>query len=82
MLVLTRKSGESIRIGNNITITVLDNSSSQIKLGIQAPTDIPIHRSEVYERIQQENRQAVLSGTVQPQMLKDLFKTDPPPGTP
>lgn len=60
MLVLTRKSGESIRIGNNIIITVLESPTGQTKIGVKAPLDVPIHREEVYNRIQQENKSALL----------------------
>ena len=59
MLVLTRKLNESIMIGNDIEITVLAVEGEQIKLGINAPKHIEIHRKEVYLSIQQENNQAV-----------------------
>ncbi|MCM3443753.1 carbon storage regulator CsrA [Metabacillus halosaccharovorans] len=58
MLVLTRKTGEAIQIGENIEITVLSVSGDQIKLGINAPKNIEIHRKEVYVSIQQENAEA------------------------
>lgn len=51
MLVLTRKAGESLRIGSNIIITVLETSPGSIKVGINAPQEIPVHREEVYKRI-------------------------------
>ena len=51
MLVLTRKTGESIVIGSDIRITVLEIQGRQIRLGIDAPTDVSVHRGEVYERI-------------------------------
>ncbi|MGM9929666.1 MAG: carbon storage regulator CsrA [Bacillus sp. (in: firmicutes)] len=59
MLVLTRKAGESIIIGDNIEITVIETKGDQIKLGIKAPKDVDIHRKEIYETIQQENKQAI-----------------------
>ena len=59
MLVLTRKAGESIVIGDNIEITVIETKGDQIKLGIKAPKDIDIHRKEIYEAIQNENQQAI-----------------------
>ena len=59
MLVLTRKAGESIMIGDGIEITVLESKGDQIKLGIKAPKNIDIYRKEIYETIQQTNRQAV-----------------------
>ncbi|MBD8071399.1 carbon storage regulator CsrA [Bacillus sp. PS06] len=58
MLVLTRKKNESIQIGDNIEITVLSISGDQIKLGINAPKNVEIHRKEIYLSIQDENNQA------------------------
>ena len=58
MLVLTRKHGESIRVGDGIVFTILEISGGQIKVGIEAPAQLPIHREEVYRRIQEENRAA------------------------
>lgn len=58
MLVLTRKMGEAIQIGNKIELTVLAIQGDQIKLGINAPKDIEIHRKEVYLTIQQSNNEA------------------------
>jgi carbon storage regulator len=59
MLVLSRKIGESVIIQSNIKITVLEISGNQIKLGFEAPDDVPIYRQEVYERIVSENKSAV-----------------------
>ena len=59
MLVLTRKAGESIIIADNIEITIIDTKGDQIKLGIKAPRDVEIHRKEIYDVIQQENKQAI-----------------------
>ena len=58
MLVLTRKSGESIRIGDDIKITVSDIKGKQIRIGIEAPGDITVHREEVYQMILKQNIQA------------------------
>jgi carbon storage regulator len=58
MLVLTRKTGEAIQIGDDIEITVLSVKGDQIKLGINAPKNIEIHRKEIYVSIQEENEQA------------------------
>ncbi|WP_322617173.1 carbon storage regulator CsrA [Pseudomonas sp. BIC9C] len=52
MLILTRKEGESINIGNNITITVLGVSGKQVRIGTSAPKDVQVHREEITQRIQ------------------------------
>jgi len=56
MLVLSRKRGESIMIGDDVEITVLDIRGNKVRLGIAAPAEIPVHRKEVYEAIKQEGR--------------------------
>ncbi|MBI5237449.1 MAG: carbon storage regulator CsrA [Deltaproteobacteria bacterium] len=58
MLVLTRKSGEAVRIGDDIRIVVVEVKDNQVKLGIDAPMKHTIHREEVYNRIQEENIRA------------------------
>jgi carbon storage regulator len=58
MLILTRKFGENIRIGDKIRIIILDVKGGQVKLGIDAPPNITVHREEIYERIKEENRRA------------------------
>lgn len=62
MLVLTRKRDESIIIGDDIRIVVVDVRGDQVKLGIEAPRNISVHREEVYREIQEENRRAALQG--------------------
>jgi len=59
MLVLTRKEGEGIVIGDEIRVTILENKEGRIRLGIDAPQDQTIHREEVYQRICQENKEAL-----------------------
>lgn len=58
MLVLTRKLGESIRIGDNIVVKVVDLDGRHVKLGIEAPKNIAVNREEIYEKIQKENQAA------------------------
>lgn len=58
MLILTRKLGENIRIGDRIKIIILDVKGGQVKLGIDAPPNVAVHREEIYERIRDENRRA------------------------
>ncbi len=58
MLVLTRKAGEGIIIGDNIKITVVEVKGGNIRIGIEAPPEMKIHRQEVYDRIIQENKEA------------------------
>ena len=55
MLVLSRQRDESIIIGDNIVITVVDIRGDKVRLGIEAPKEVPVHRQEVYEAIQREN---------------------------
>ncbi len=55
MLILTRKLGEQITIGDDIVIRVVDIKGGQVKLGIEAPRHIEVHREEIYERIKKEN---------------------------
>lgn len=69
MLILTRKLGENIRIGDKIRITVLDVKGGQVKLGIDAPAHIAVHREEIYEKIRDENMRA---SNVSPRTLKEV----------
>lgn len=55
MLILTRKIGELIMIGDSIMVKVLGVRSGQVKIGIEAPKDLPVHRHEIYERIKAEH---------------------------
>lgn len=76
MLVLSRQRDETIMIGDDVEITVVDIRGDKVRLGITAPRHIQVHRKEVYEAIKRENQQAsrLKPGDVNP--LKDL----PPPG--
>jgi carbon storage regulator len=55
MLILTRRPGESIRIGDDVTVTVLALNGNQVRIGIAAPRTVPVHRQEIYARIRAEN---------------------------
>ncbi len=58
MLVLTRKLGEKIQIGDDISILIMEVKGKQVKLGIEAPSNIKVHREEIYQKIQDENIRA------------------------
>ena len=62
MLVLTRREDESIMIGDDIVVKVLDLKENQVKIGIVAPKSVAVHRQEIYEAIQAENAQAAAPG--------------------
>ena len=74
MLVLTRKLKESIMIGDDIEVTVLAVEGEQIKLGINAPKHIEIHRKEIYLSIQEENNEAAQTKTNLLENLNQYFK--------
>ena len=54
MLILTRRAGETVMIGSDVTITVLGVKGNQVRIGINAPKDVAVHREEIFERIQSE----------------------------
>ena len=57
MLVLTRRVGETLMIGDEVTVTVLAVKGNQVRIGTNAPREVPVHREEIYERIKAEERQ-------------------------
>ncbi|MDH5761428.1 MAG: carbon storage regulator CsrA [Nitrospinota bacterium] len=69
MLVLTRKIGESIAINDNIRITVLEVKGKTVRLGIEAPGDVKVHRQEILVKILEENRQAAAAGSFDPSLV-------------
>jgi len=75
LLILTRKVGESVAIGDDIQISVVEIKGSQVKLGIRAPREVSVHRQEIYLKIQEENLRAAqvskdVLGTVEDLFLK------------
>jgi carbon storage regulator len=64
MLILSRKSGESIVIDGRIRVTLLRIEGEVVKVGIEAPAEVPVHRQEVYDEIQRSNQQAITRQTV------------------
>lgn len=75
MLALSRKKNEALVINNNVEITILDIKGDQVKIGIQAPKEVPVYRKEVYLQIQQANKDAMDNVISAENMdaLKDLF---------
>ncbi|MDD9894096.1 MAG: carbon storage regulator CsrA [Gammaproteobacteria bacterium] len=57
MLILTRRIGESIRIDDNVTITVLGVKGSQVRIGVDAPREVQVHREEIYQRVHEEEQE-------------------------
>jgi carbon storage regulator len=57
MLILTRKVGEALMIGTQVTVTVMGVKGNQVRLGINAPKDVEVHREEIYEKVQAEKAQ-------------------------
>jgi carbon storage regulator len=57
MLILTRRVGETVMIGNEVTVTVLGVKGNQVRVGVNAPKDVAVHREEIYERIKREQDQ-------------------------
>lgn len=74
MLVLTRKLNQSIMIGDDIEVKIIDIKHGQVKIGVVAPRNVKVHRSEVYEEIQKENLRASQVPAVGTQELNDLLR--------
>ena len=75
MLVLTRKLGEVLRIGQGITVRIVDIKGKHVKVGIEAPPELLIYREEIYEKIQTENRLSSISSVDEFGKIKEAFKS-------
>ena len=73
MLILTRKLGESITIGDDIKITFLETKGKQIRIGIEAPQHIAVHREEIYNLIKEQNIEAVKVAIMEKETLPDIW---------
>ena len=74
MLILTRKLGESITIVDDVKVTIIEVKGKQVKLGVEAPQQTRVHREEIYQRIQEENRMAALISPVHLKKIGDFWK--------
>ncbi|MEW6426957.1 MAG: carbon storage regulator CsrA [Thermodesulfobacteriota bacterium] len=73
MLILARKVGEAIRVGDDIVVRVVDVKGGQVRIGIDAPDQVVVHREEVYQRIVEENRRAAREAPVDLDGIADVF---------
>ena len=76
MLILTRKLGESIAIGDQIKVTLIEIQGKHVKIGVNAPKDVPIHRQEIYERIVGENLIASMASDRDLEEIRLLFNEE------
>jgi carbon storage regulator len=78
MLILTRRLGEGIRIGDDTVVKVVDIRGGQVRLGITAPRTVPVHREEVYEMIRRQNEMAAHSAPKTLEAVAALWHQSPP----
>jgi carbon storage regulator len=76
VLVLTRKRNESIIIGDDVRVTVVDIRGDQVKIGIEAPRSVSVHREEIYRQILLENKEAALEENVALETITEAFKKE------
>lgn len=81
MLILTRKAGESILIGDDIEITITAIDQNKVKVGIKSPAHIPIYREELYRKIQEENRVAASIGKDELDSMLEKYSPEPEMGS-
>ncbi len=77
MLILTRKAGETILIGDEIEVTITSIDQNKVKVGIKSPTNIPIYREELYRKIQEENRGAAAIGKDELDSILHNYSVEP-----
>ncbi len=82
MLILTRKVGESILIGDDIEVTITSIDQNKVRVGIKSPAQVPIYREELYRKIQMENKAAALIGREEFENLLNLYTGAPQGGSP
>lgn len=76
MLILTRKSGEGIRIGDSVTLRIIEIRGNQVRIGVDAPKNVNVHREEIYEVIRQQNAEAAASTHTGSAALANLWKAN------
>ncbi len=74
MLILTRKMGEGICIGDAITLKIIEIRGNQVRLGVDAPRDVSVHREEIYEQIKRQNQDAAAASATNAELLAALWK--------
>jgi len=74
MLVLTRKSGQGVVIGDDIRISIVSIDGDRVRVGIEAPKEVSVHREEVYLEIKRENQQAKVDGSIDWEKLKKILQ--------
>ncbi|MEV4707732.1 carbon storage regulator CsrA [Actinoplanes sp. NPDC049316] len=77
MLVLTRKAGESVMIGDDVVVTVLEARGDVIRIGIKAPRDVQVHREEVYQELREVNREAASPTDAAVRALTEMLDRPP-----